>query len=49
MATFSVFGEQAGAKQANLQTAARMRENLAELIASPLEPGLGEVMVHRVE
>jgi hypothetical protein len=48
MATFSVFADQAGAEQANLQAAAWVRENLAELIASPLELGLGEVTIHKV-
>lgn len=49
MATFSVFADQAGAEQANLQAAAWVRENLADLIASPLELSLGEVVAQRVE
>ncbi len=48
MATFSVFADQAVAEQANQQAAAWVRENLAGLIAGPLELGIGEVAIHKV-
>ena len=47
LATVSVFEDQAGAEESNRQAADWVKQNLAPLMASPLEIMTGEVVVHK--